>query len=483
MSPSPVFSHDLSVAAPLISLALAGLVVLALSLASSRIARTGLLGIALAGLAACLLFCAQLWDSNLVAFGGMLDGSNYSLAFNGIFVLGAALSILLAMGEHEGSYLLYGEYLAVTLFATAGMSLMASSGNLVVIFIGLETLSISLYVLAGMKRTEAGSLEAAFKYFLLGAFASAFLLYGIAFVYGATGSLSLSEIAPRLTSGELAVAPLLIVGVMLVVVGLGFKIAMFPFHMWAPDVYQGAPTPIAAFMSTGSKAAGFAVLLRVLASATGGTAPDWGQILSILAILTMFIGNIAAISQKNLKRMLAYSSIAHAGYVLVGVVAWNATGTASVLFYLLAYTLMNVGAFGVVSFMSGRERECVEIEQFNGLAFERPAAAIAMAVFMLSLAGLPPTSGFVGKFYLFSAAVKAGHIPLVIFAVINSMISLYYYLGVVVVMFMKKSETRPAAVPASAAIAASLIIAAAGTLALGLFPSYLMDTFAHFIRL
>ncbi|MFQ5753053.1 MAG: NADH-quinone oxidoreductase subunit N, partial [bacterium] len=272
-------------------------------------------------------------------------------------------------------------------------------------------------------------------------------------------------------------SPLMILGGLLIVVGLGFKVAMVPFHMWAPDVYQGAPTPITAFMSTGSKAAGFAAMLRVLLSATDGTVMDWVFVLWILSVLTMFVGNIAAIMQSNIKRMLAYSSIAHAGYILIGFVAWNEVGASSVIFYLLSYTFMNIGAFAVISILSKKEKEFLELHDFKGLAFQRPIIAIAMAIFMFSLAGLPPTAGFVGKFYLFSAAVKAGHIPLVILGVINSMISLYYYLGVVVVMFMKESEQQLGPKVLRPSVSISLMFAVIGTLGLGLFPSQIMATF------
>ncbi len=475
---------NMAVVAPAIALTITGLVIIFLGLILKTAQRRLFLGLAMLGLAVTLALTLNLWDANQFAFGGMVAADNFALIFNCIFLIGAALSMLLSMNAHEGGYLLYAEFFAVTIFATIGMILMAAATNLLTLFLGLETLSISLYVLAAIKREESRSLEAAFKYFLLGAFASGFLLYGIAFIYGAAGSLDLNKIANFVVQNSVLDNPLMILGGLLIMAGLGFKVAMVPFHMWAPDVYQGAPTPIAAFMSTGSKAAGFAAMMRVLFSSTNGTAADWVIVLWVLSVLSMFVGNIAAIVQSNLKRMLAYSSIAHAGYVLIGFIAWNQVGASAVIFYLLAYTFMNIGAFGVIAILSTKEKEYLELNDFRGLAFQKPLIAVVMAVFMFSLAGLPPTAGFVGKFYLFSAAVKAGQIPLVVIGVINSMISLYFYLGVVVVMFMKETQPRPdtlgqriAAPALLPSLAISLILAVIGTLGLGIFPSRLLSQF------
>lgn len=476
------FSANFAVLAPALALAVTGLVLVILGLFFPRTPRYAYLALAVAGLVTATVFTLNLWDRYALAFEAMVAADNFALVFNLIFLVGAALSVLLAYNQHEGGYLLYPEFFAVIFFATVGMVIMASTTNLLMIFLGLETLSISLYVLAAFKRFEAKSLEAAFKYFLLGAFASAFLLYGIALMYGASGSFDLRQIATAFAGDGIAESPLMIVGGVLVLVGFGFKVAVVPFHMWAPDVYQGAPTPIAAFMSTGSKAAGFAAMIRVLYAAANGAVTDWVAILWVLAVLSMFVGNIAALVQSNVKRMLAYSSIAHAGYVLVGLVAWNALGTSSVIFYLLAYTFMNVGAFGVISALSRREHELLELEDFRGLGFRRPWIALMMSVFMFSLAGIPPTAGFVGKFYLFSAAVEAGYVPLVIIAVINSMISLYYYLGVVVVMFMKEAEADEVRTASAPIVTFSLFLAVLGTLGLGLFPSDFMATFQQVLN-
>ncbi len=474
---------NLSAISPLLSLALAGFVIIGLGLWASRMSAYFTLATALLGLVAAGLFSIGLWNENESAFGGMFVCDNYGLAFSLIFLLCAVLSILLAFNQHEKRYLLYPEFSSVLLFATLGMILMASTTNLLMIFLGLETLSISLYVLAGIKRTESRSLEAAFKYFLLGAFASAFLLYGITLLYGAAGSLELTRITHTLTDMPGAKRALIAFGGLLIFIGLGFKVALFPFQMWAPDVYQGAPTPISAFMSTGSKAAGFAAMLRVLYAATPGLGSDLEWVFWILAVATMFFGNIAAIVQKNVKRMLAYSSIAHAGYIMIGIVAWNETGAASVIFYLLSYTFINIGAFGVIAYLGSDDREFQEIQDLRGLGFRQPLIALVMSIFMFSLAGLPPTAGFVGKFYLFSAAVKAGHIPLVILGVINSMISLYYYLGIVVTMFMREAEKPQPYNESAPAVAVSLTISTVGALGIGLFPSFFMSTFQNLVSL
>jgi NADH-quinone oxidoreductase subunit N len=445
-------------------------------------ARRGVLAIlGLIGIVLTMILSARMWGLNLQAFWGMLALDTYGLAFAFVFLVGAAVTFLLSMNKTEGEYVPYTEYLFLVLTACSGMMFMASGTHLIVIFIGLEILSISLYILAGIRRNDAFSLEAAFKYFLLGAFASAFLLYGIALIYGVTGTAHLTQIARVIGSQGLS-SPLLTVGLVLMIIGFGFKVALVPFHMWAPDVYQGAPTPIAAFMAVGSKAAGFAALLRILMVALRSQATDWSGLLWILAVITMFVGNIIALSQSNIKRMLAYSSIAHAGYILVGLIARNDMGSAGVLFYLAAYTFMNLGAFGVVVALGKFGEENLEITDYQGIGFRRPLVALAMTVFMFSLAGIPPAAGFMAKFYIFSAAVKAGQIPLVIIGVVNSMISVYYYLRIVVFMYMKDPEREighPGAMPA---VSLALLITALATLYIGLFPNTLMELFQTAIK-
>ncbi|MFQ5603925.1 MAG: NADH-quinone oxidoreductase subunit N [bacterium] len=467
--------------APLIILIVSGMVNVCAGLFLPKSNRYIYFGLALFGIILTFIFTLNLWGVHEAAFHGLLKIDNFALIFDCIFLVSAGLCMLLAVNHFEGNYLLYPEFFAILSFATVGMMLLASSTHLLTLFIGLETLSISLYILAGIKRNETKSLEAAFKYFLLGAFASGFLLYGMAFVYGATGSLDLTTIATGVVNNPMHNNLLFVLGGVLIIAGLAFKIALAPFHIWAADVYQGAPTPVTAFFATGSKAAGFAALLRVTFSAVDGLAVDWVTVFWVLACLSMFVGNIAALLQTNIKRLLAYSSIAHAGYILMGVVAWNDVGAASVIFYLLSYTFMNAGAFGVLALLNRKDKECQDLNDIKGLAMEKPAAAILMALFMFSLAGLPPTAGFVGKFYLFSAAVKAGHIPLVIIGVLNSMMAVYYYLKVVVNMFMKDAEQERPITRWMPAVYVCLMIAAIGTIGLGIFPSQFIVQFQNLI--
>jgi len=345
--------------------------------------------------------------------------------------------------------------------------LMDSSLNLIVIFLGLEVMSVSLYILAGFRKTDLRSNESSMKYFLMGAFASGFLLYGIALIYGVTGTVDLEQLMVIFSSQELEKPVLLFIGIGLLIVGFGFKIASVPFQMWVPDVYQGAPTPVTALISSGPKAAGFAALLRVFVFGLGNLKPDWTVILWILAALTMTIGNVIAISQTNIKRLLAYSSIAHAGYILVALVAGGSSGISSAMFYLLAYVFMNIGAFVVVVAL-GENR--TELDDYSGLGWKYPWLGVFMTIFMLSLAGFPPTGGFMAKFYVFSAAVKSGYIGLVIIAVLNSFVSVYYYLRVTVIMFMRSSspETEPISFPYLWSLA--LLLCTSGTLLLGILP-------------
>jgi len=361
------------------------------------------------------------------------------------------------------------------LLATVGMLFLASATSLVMVFVGLETLSVSLYVLAGQRRSQANSLEAALKYFLLGAFATGFLLYGVALIYGATGTLQLREIGSYVGTHGIWSSPLLAFGVLLLVIGFGFKIAVVPFHMWTPDVYQGAPTPVSGFMAAGSKAAAFAALVRIVYVSVGQTAVNWTALLWVLAVLTMFVGNVLAVVQDNVKRMLAYSSIAHAGYILVAIVAANDLTSPSVVFYVLTYTFMNIGAFGVLAALASRDKETLDVHELAGVGYQKPFLGLAMAVFMFSLAGVPPTAGFMAKFYVFSAAIKAGYIWLAILGVVAAMISVYYYLRVVVFLYMREPEGKtrvwPSLVPA---VAVALSIAAVVIVGLGVWPGSVM---------
>ncbi|MGH7495733.1 MAG: NADH-quinone oxidoreductase subunit N [bacterium] len=480
-----IVTQDLVSFAPTLVLAALAFLMLIFGMFFPRMYRETLAAIVLIGFAVAMFITIQNWSENATIFNGMISADKFTAGFTCLFIISAGLTLLLSLNSLEGSSLLSSEFFALIIFATIGMILMAASTHLLALFLGVETLSVSLYILAGFRRDDKFSLEASFKYFLLGAFASGFLLYGIALVYGGAGSASLSALSEALSAGGAnpASSPtLLTTGLVLMVVGFGFKIALVPFHAWAPDVYQGAPTPISAFMATGSKAAGFAALMRVVLNSGIMNNVDWQQVFWMIAVATMTVGNIVALRQENIKRLLAYSSIAHAGYILIGILANNELGSSAVLFYLLSYTFMNVGAFGVVALMAHGDREYVELKNFRGLAYRRPLAAVAMSIFMFSLAGIPITAGFISKFYVFLAAMQSGFLWLVILGVINSMISLYYYLGVVVTMFMHKPEGEEAGFEPLPAVALALGIAAFGTIQLGLSPAKWMETFQDLAR-
>jgi NADH-quinone oxidoreductase subunit N len=409
----------------------------------------------------------------------MLVADGYALFFNLIVLTAAALAILFSVEYTERTGLARGEYYTLLLLSTAGMMLMAASVNLVTIFLALEILSIALYVLVGLDRARLRSSEAALKYLLLGAFASGFLLYGMALLYGQAGTTSLAGLHDYTVSLGGEFPPLLMVALGLMIVGFGFKVALVPFQMWTPDAYEGAPTSVTAFMSVGAKAAGFAALGRVVLYALGDLNGDWVWVLAVLSALTMTVGNLAALRQTNLKRMLAYSSIAHAGYILVGVAAYNELGTSAMLFYLFAYAFMNVGAFAILIAVGRFDSSAEGGETLNdlaGLAARKPWLAAAMALFMLSLAGVPPLAGFLAKFNVFSAAVQAGLVWLAVFGVVNSVISAYYYLRVVVVMYMKDGRaTEGAASPVCLALQVGVGLAAVAIVVLGLWPGPILE--------
>jgi NADH-quinone oxidoreductase subunit N len=381
------------------------------------------------------------------AFGGMLLADGFADFLTLLFLATGLLGIAIAYDYLKRMDIERGEYYTLLLFSICGMALMAHAGDLLVVFLALELLSIPLYVLAGFAYPRLESEEAALKYFLLGAFATGFVLYGIALVYGAAGTTRLAGIVAAVAAG-VAWPGGLLVGVALILVGLGFKVAAVPFHMWTPDVYQGSPSSVAAFMSVGAKAGGFAALLRVLVTAFPALSGTWGTAASWIAAATMIWGNVAAIAQPNLKRMLAYSSIAHAGYLLMALAASVQARVApqavsATLFYLLAYAAANLGAWAVVVTMEKKEGAGLAIADYAGLGARRPGLALAMAVFMLSLTGVPPTIGFVGKFVLFRAAIDSGLIGLALVGVLTSLVSAYYYLRLVVVMYMRTGEPEP----------------------------------------
>ena len=456
----------------LVVLAAAGLVLL-LDLLPPRESKAHLAAVALAGVVGALLAVVWRWGRPGRAFHDMVVLDDFALYVHLVICYAAALVLLLSTDYLRRAGSESGEYYALVLFATAGMMLMASAGDLIVVFLGLELMSLSLYVLAGLFKRELASGEASMKYFLLGAFASSFMLYGIALVYGATGATNLDRIAAA--SAGRAHDPLFMLGLGLLLVGFGFKISAVPFHMWVPDVYQGAPTTIAALIATGSKAAAFAALIRVLVVAMRGAQPDWTVLFWALAAVTMTVGNVVAIAQSNVKRMLAYSSVAHAGYMLVGLVAGGAPGTGAVLFYLLAYTFTTAGAFGVLTLCRRAGEEAVEVGDYAGLGTRHPALAAALALFLLSLIGIPPLAGFAGKFYLFGAAVRTGYVGLAVIGVLNSALAAYYYLRVVVYMYMREPEGAGAVWAPSFAGGLALAIALVGVVLLGVIPAPFAD--------
>ena len=405
-------------------------------------------------------------------FNGMLRVDRFSMFFNIIFLVSTILVTLISINYLDRNDKRQGEYYVLILLATLGMMLMASGNELIVVFLGLELMSLSLYVLAGYFRSIQVSSEAGMKYLLLGAFASGFFLYGIALIYGGAGTTSIPEIASELEAG--GKSPLMLAGMFLLIVGFGFKVALVPFHQWAPDVYEGAPTPIAAFISAGPKAAGFAAFLRIFTGALESLQPEWIVVVVILAALTMTVGNVIATAQSNIKRMLAYSSVAHAGYVLVGLAAANKDGISSAMLYLFIYCVMNIGAFAAVILARTEDGENLRIADYAGLGFRKPLLAIFMTIMLLSLAGFPPTAGFVGKFYVFRSAVDAGHTWLVVVAAINTAISAFYYLRVVVTMYMKEPEEELDFHAYPSLLVFALLLVTIGVVLIGVLPSYFL---------
>ena len=405
-------------------------------------------------------------------FQNTLRADGYAIFFTVLICLGSLLTLLMSIDYLRQHPVPPGEYYALLLLATSGMVFLAAANDLIVLFLALEIMSVAVYVLAGLLRREARSTEAALKYFLLGAFATGFLLYGIAFFYGATASTRLDLIGQAIAAQGLT--PFTLLAVALVLVGFGFKVALMPFHVWTPDVYEGAPTVVTAFMAVGVKAAAFAAFARVFMDALGAVAASWTGVLWALAALTMTVGNVTAIRQRSVKRMLAYSSIAHAGYALIGLVTATPEGGAALLFYLAVYAFMTLGAFGVVMAL-GRQGETNEmLDDWAGVGFRHPILGLAMAVFMLSLAGFPPTAGFAGKVYLFSAAIDAGYVGLAVIGVLNSLVSVYYYLGVLVQMYMAEGTRaidRPLSRPC---LLATIVITMVVTLGIGVLPGWPM---------
>jgi NADH-quinone oxidoreductase subunit N len=403
---------------------------------------------------------------------GLLAIDRFALFFKIVFLLSAAITVLMSMRYLAIEGASPGEYYFLILCATLGMMIMASGIDLISLFIGLETMAVSFYILAGFIKPNQRSNEAAVKYFLLGAFSLGILLYGMSLMYGLSGTTNLRVMAAAFET--LQQDKRLVLAVILVVAGVGFKIAAVPFHMWAPDVYEGAPTPITAFLSVGSKAASFAMLIRIFVEGLPAMSADWRLLFWVLSVATMTVGNFAAVTQTNVKRMLAYSSIAHAGYVLMGIVAGTSRGITATLVYLMIYAFMQLGAFTVVVLLRRSDVQGDELKDFSGLAFRNPFAAFAMLLFMLSLGGIPPTAGFMGKFWLFSSAIDAHYYWLAVIGVLNSAVSLYYYIRIVVFMYLKK-ETLGSEPTTSPSLAFVLGLAVAATLVLGLYPRLLFE--------
>ena len=466
--PPPV---DLGALLPALIVFGTGVLVLLLDLLPPR-TKDHLGGVALAGIVGALLGAIALWNHETRAFRDMVLLDNYAVFFHVVIAYASALAVLLSIDYLRRNGVESGEYYALLLFSTSGMMLLASAGDLLIVFLGIELMSLSLYVMAGLFKGRLASGEASMKYFLLGAFATGFLLYGIALIYGATGSTNFDRIAaaaagrPRDT--------MITIGLGLLLVGFGFKISSVPFHMWAPDVYEGAPTSVTSLIATGSKAAAFAALIRVLTVALKAAQPDWSVLLWAIAVLTLSAGNVIAIAQNNLKRMLAYSSIAHVGYMLVGLVAGGAPGAGAVLFYLLAYTFTTAGAFGAILLLERSDGEAVEVGDYAGLGRRHPVLAATLGLFLLSLIGIPPLAGFVGKFYLFGSAVRAGYLWLTVFGVLNSAIAAYYYLRVIVYMYMHEPDGDVQLVPSFAG-GVALAIAVVGIVLLGVMPAPFAD--------
>ncbi|MFC2164626.1 NADH-quinone oxidoreductase subunit N [Acidobacteriota bacterium] len=453
---------------PLLTVVAGALLIMLLEVIFKRENKTYLAFVSLVTLILSGYFAGQSWNKDLSYFNGHLTLDNVALLFSLILIIATIFVTLISMKYLTLHNTNHGEYYALLLLALSGMIIMVSSQDMLVIFLGLEVLSMSSYALAGLKRDDPKSTEASLKYFLLGSFASAFLVYGLALLYGAAGSIKIPAIITSFQSGD-TIGPMAYAGLGLVIIGLGFKIAVIPFHMWTPDVYQGAPTPITAFFSIGPKAVGFAVLFRLLF-------PYWKvamndelvhSVLWVIAVLTMVIANLIALRQTNVKRILAYSSIAHAGYLLVAVLAQD---TSSLLFYFVVYLFMNIGAFAALIAMGNHDEEYHELEDFAGIGFKYPWIGATFAIFLFSLAGLPPTGGFLAKFYVFSAAVREGLIALVIIGVLASLISVYYYLRIIVYMYMREPSREISVYLENPALFLVLFLCLYGVLQLGIFP-------------
>ena len=456
---------------PLILLAGAVLVILMDAFLSAPARKSQVLSILV--LVATLLTSLFLWPYHGSAFNGMIVLDSFSLVATFLFCLAGLITLFLL----NDSPLSTAPFHCLLLLTLIGMILLVSGGHFLILFIGLEILSLSIYVLAAFAKQDPLSAESGMKYFLLGSFASAFFLYGVAFIYGATGSIQLTAVAGAIAKSGFANHTYLYLGLVFLIVGYGFKISLAPFHMWTPDVYEGAPTPVTAFMAATVKAAALASLIRVflVAFPAEAVAQFWKPLIWILAVVTMTIGNLTAIWQNNVKRLLAYSSIAHAGYMLLGLLASPEQAQQSILFYFAAYIFMNLGAFTIVAYLENTAG-ILKVDQYQSLTYVRPVLATCMMLFLVSLGGLPPTAGFFGKFYLFRGVLQEGYVWGIIIAVLNSAISFYYYLRIVIAMFTPEKESIAIPVARIALpLIVSLIITVWGTISLGIFPGFFLE--------
>jgi len=459
---------------PMLCVTLAGLVVLLAEAFRGRDEKMPIGGLAIIGLIGAGAASILLWNRNATSFG-VVTADNFSLFVNLVLVAVGILTVIFSSQTVERDGIPAGEYYAIMLFAIVGMMLMGQATDLLVIFLALETMSIAVYVLTGIRREQQQSTEAAFKYFLLGAFASSFFLYGVAFLYGVTGSTNLDRIGSVIAAQSMSGNPMILLGVGLLIVGFAFKVAAVPFHMWSPDAYEGAPAVITGFMSTGVKAAAVAAFVRVFLSSLEPMITEWAPVLWAIAAATMILGTVVGVAQTSLKRMLAYSSIAHGGYILAGLVAGNDVGKAAILFYLAAYALTNLGAFGVIALLGTRERANDDLRDYAGLFHSHPTLAVLMTFFLLSLGGFPPTAGFIAKWYVFSAAIGSGYYGLAIIGVLSSVVSVFFYLRIVVMMFMTERDARPVPAPITGVALSGLVLALIGVLYLGVLPTAVID--------
>jgi NADH-quinone oxidoreductase subunit N len=475
-----MFDSSFDAIVPMLCVTLAALAVMGAEAFRTRGETMPVGGLGIVGLVGAAVSSIMLWNRNAISFG-VIVADNFALFVTITLVIVGILTIMFSSPVVKRDGLPKGDYYALILFSIVGMMMMASANDLLVIFIALEIMSIAVYVLTGIRRDDPRATEAAFKYFLLGAFSSAFFLYGIAFTYGLSGTTRLDRVGAFLAAQSMSDNPLILVALGLLLVGFAFKISAVPFHMWTPDAYEGAPAIVTGFMSTGVKAAAFAAFARVFLSAFEPFSGEWAPVVWWLAAATMILGTVVGVAQSNLKRMLAYSSIAHGGYLLVGLVAANQVGKAAILFYLLAYAITNLAAFGVIALLGTKDSANDELRDYAGLWHSRPALAGLMTVCLLSLGGLPPTVGFIGKWYIFSAAVGAGYYGLAVIGVLTSVISVFFYLRVVVMMYM---SDRPAAAvfpPVSTVGMAALVASIVVIFTLGILPTPVLNFAAESI--